>query len=89
MVNVDVTKISSKGQIVIPQDMRKDLKIGEKLVIIKKDHEFILKPVKDVGKNFLEDLDFAKKTLEALSRYEKGEFNEVEGDEFLAELEKW
>ncbi|MCK4492373.1 MAG: AbrB/MazE/SpoVT family DNA-binding domain-containing protein [Candidatus Altiarchaeales archaeon] len=89
MVNVNVTKLSSKGQIVIPQDMRKDFSVGDKFVIIKKGHQFILKPVNEVGKNFLEDLDFAKKTLEALKRYEKGEFREMEGVEFLAELEKW
>ena len=35
MTNVDITKISSKGQVVIPLDMREDLKEGEKLVIIK------------------------------------------------------
>ena len=45
-VNIDVTKLSSRGQIVIPQDMRKEFSVGEKFVIIKKDHQFILKPVR-------------------------------------------
>ena len=88
-VNIDVTKLSSRGQIVIPQDMRKDFSAGEKFVIIKKDHQFILKPVKEMEKTLLEDLDFAKKTMEALERYEKGKFREMEDEEFLAGLEKW
>lgn len=89
MINIDVTKLSSKGQIVIPQDMRKDFSVGDKFVIIKKDHQFILKPANEVGKNFLEDLDFAKETMKAIRRYDKGEFKEIEDEEFLADLEKW
>lgn len=89
MINVDVTKLSSKGQIVIPQGMRGDLSVGEKFVIIKSDHQFILKPLDELGKNFVEDVDFAKKTVEALLRYKKGRFREMGADKFVAELEKW
>lgn len=89
MLNVDVTKMSSKGQVVIPQDMREGINVGEKFVIIKNGHEFILKPVKDAAENFSEDVDFAKKTLAALERYGKGKFIEKSEDEFLSELEKW
>jgi AbrB family looped-hinge helix DNA binding protein len=35
MVEVAITKLSSKGQIVIPSHLRKDFKIGEELLIIK------------------------------------------------------
>ena len=31
---IDITKISSRGQVVIPKDMRKRFKEGENLVII-------------------------------------------------------
>jgi AbrB family looped-hinge helix DNA binding protein len=33
MINVAITKLSSKGQIVIPSEMRDDFSKGEKLVI--------------------------------------------------------
>lgn len=89
MINVDVTKLSSKGQVVIPQDMREGFNVGDKFVIIKKDRQFILKPVRELGGNFVEDLKFAKRTVEALERYEKGKFKETSGDKFLAELETW
>ena len=89
MINVDVTRLSSKGQVVIPQDMRGEFKVGDKFVIIKEGQQFILKPLQDLGKNFMEDLKFAKRTLEALGRYEKGNFKEAGGNEFLVELEKW
>ena len=40
---IDTTKMSSRGQVVIPLDMRKDIKEGDKLIIIRKDNEIILK----------------------------------------------
>lgn len=36
-----------------------------------------------------ENLEFAKRTEEALERWDKGEFNSLDGDKFLKELEKW
>jgi len=35
------------------------------------------------------DIEFAKKTLDALDRYEKSKFNELDEESFVAELEKW
>ena len=43
MIQIDTTKLSSRGQVVIPLEMRKDLKEGDKLIIIRRDDEIILK----------------------------------------------
>ncbi|MEK6840478.1 MAG: AbrB/MazE/SpoVT family DNA-binding domain-containing protein [Nanoarchaeota archaeon] len=40
---IDTTKMSSRGQVVIPLDMRKGINEGDKLIIIRKDDEIILK----------------------------------------------
>ena len=40
---IDTTKMSSRGQVVIPLDMREGIKEGDKLIVIKKDNEIILK----------------------------------------------
>jgi len=40
---LDTTKMSSRGQIVIPLEMRKDIHEGEKLIVIKKGNEIIIK----------------------------------------------
>ena len=61
-MEVAITKLSSKGQIVIPSEMRKNTPIGEKLFIIKNRNQWILKRVKDIDKNFEDDLKFAKRT---------------------------
>ncbi len=88
-MDVAITKMSSKGQVVIPAEMRKGIKAGEKLLIIENKDQLILKKVKDLDKNLEEDLEFAKRTQEALKKYEAGEFIEMDYDDFLDEVEKW
>ena len=61
-MEIALTKMSSKGQIVIPSELREDMKEGEQLIIIKNDHQLILKKVSTMDKNLKEDLEFAKRT---------------------------
>jgi len=89
MINIGVTKVSSKGQIVIPSEMRNDLKEGEELLIIKDEDRIILKKVNKLTEKMREDLEFAKRTEEAYKRHERGEFKKMSADKFLEELEKW
>jgi AbrB family looped-hinge helix DNA binding protein len=89
MINMDVIRLSTKGQIVIPASMRKDLNEGEELVIIKDGSRIILAKARHITEKMKEDLEFAKRTEEALERWDKGEFVSVDGDKFLKELEKW
>ncbi len=42
-----------------------------------------------ISKKLKEDLEFAKRTREAWKRYEKGEFKEMDYDDFLEEVKKW
>ena len=42
-MQIDTTKMSSRGQVVIPLDMRQDIKEGDKLIVIRKNDEIILK----------------------------------------------
>ena len=89
MVEISLTKISSKGQVVIPQEMRDKLKEGDKLVVIKNDGQIILKKMEDFNKNLQEDLEFAKRTEEAWKRYDRGEFISMDAENFLTEVKKW
>ena len=89
MANIGITRMSSKGQIVIPQDMRKNIKEGEKLVIIEGDEKLILKKASKMDENFQEDLEFARRTEEALKRIEAGEFISVDSENIFEEMDKW
>ena len=55
---IDTTKMSSRGQVVIPLDMRGDIKEGDKLIVIRKDNEIILK------KSIPESALWSEKSLE-------------------------
>ena len=72
MAELDITTMSSKGQIVIPSQMREGFQEGEKFVVIKAGKQLILKSVKDFDENIEEDLEFARRTEEAFEQYEKG-----------------
>lgn len=89
MDTINITKISSKGQVVIPKEMRKHLQEGDKLVVMKNKDQIILKKAEDFSKNIEEDLEFAKRTEEAWKSYERGEFKEMDFDDFIKEMKKW
>ena len=48
MDQIEITRLSSRGQVVISLDMRKDLKEGDKLLVIRKGDEIILKKPKKI-----------------------------------------
>jgi AbrB family looped-hinge helix DNA binding protein len=89
MVQVDTTKVSSKGQIVIPSSMRKDFNEGDTLLIIKDENTLLLRKTNNIGEKFKEDFEFAKRTEEAYRRHERGDFKKMSADKFLEELENW
>ncbi len=89
MVEIGMTKLSSKGQIIIPKEMRKKFKEGDKLVIISQGGKLILKKANKLDKNFQEDLEFAKRTENAYNRIEKGEYISIDSENLFEEMEKW
>lgn len=85
---ISITKMSSRGQVVIPLDMREGINEGDKLVVLRNDGQIILKKAENFGKNVEEDLEFARRTEEAWKSYDKGKFISQPVDEFLRDLEK-
>ncbi len=67
---IETVKVSSRGQVVIPENIRKGLNIkeGTKLVIIGKNKELIIK----LEKNFLKELEDNKEKQGWLALAEKG-----------------
>lgn len=88
-MEIALTKMSSKGQIVIPLEMRKEFKEGDRIVLIKEKRRIILKPIDELEEQLKEDLEFARRTEEAYKRHEKGDFIEMEWDDFVKEFNKW
>jgi len=88
-MDVAITKMSSKGQVVIPAEMRVNLHKGDRLLVFRNRDQIIMKNVNKLDKNFNEDIEFAKKTEEAWKRLQKGKRGKMEFDEFIAEMKKW
>ena len=88
-MDIAITKMSSKGQVVIPAEMRENIEEGEKLVVIKNKNQIILKKATDMDKELAGDIEFARRTEEAWKRIQKGEGMRMEFDEFIEEMKKW
>jgi AbrB family looped-hinge helix DNA binding protein len=89
MTEIEITRMSSKGQVVIPIEMRKDIKEGEKLLIIKSGNQIILKKANKMDEQMKEDIEFAKRTEEAWKEIESGKCTTMEVKDFLKEMKKW
>lgn len=87
-MDVAITKVSSKGQIVIPSNMRKDIEVGDQFLIIKQGNKFIMKKIKELAKDLKEELEFAQRVEKAWNMYEKGKFKSKPAEKFLEELNK-
>ena len=88
-MDLAITKMSSKGQIVIPSEMRKGIKEGEKLLIIQNDDQLIMKKASKLDSNLKEDLEFARRTDEAWKRIEEGTGIKMGFDDFIDQMKKW
>jgi AbrB family looped-hinge helix DNA binding protein len=87
-MDVAVTKVSSKGQIVIPSNMRKNIAVGDEFLIIKEDNKFIMKKINELAKDLKKELVFAQRVEKAWNLYEKRKFKSSSAKKFLEELEK-
>ena len=88
-MEVAITKMSSKGQVVIPAEMREDIPEGEKLIIIQNNGQLIMKKANKLEENLKDDLEFARRTEEAFRRIENGEGIKMGFDKFIDEMKKW
>ena len=86
----EFTRISSKGQLVIPGNIRKELKIKEGDVFATMCHKNGLIILKKMENPLLEeDLLILKEVEEAWNEIETGKFKKMKKEEFLKELDKW
>ena len=83
---METTKLSTKGQIVIPEEMRKGLEAGTPFIVTRSEDLIILKKVEGLTEE-------EKKEMEELNKIWK-EIDEGKGislskEEFLKEMNAW
>ena len=82
-----IAKVSTKGQIVIPSSLRKEIHKGDEFLMVQDDGRMILKNLKNLAADLRNDFIFAEKVEEAWQEYDKGEFIKKDKDQFLRDLQ--
>jgi len=94
-MDMDITKLGERGQVVIPLDMRNHLKLkaGMKMLVIEEGGKLIFQPTNKIKQNIAErireDIIDSRIAEKRLKEMESGEFIRQDADEFLKELEEW
>ena len=81
-----IAKVSTKGQIVIPNALRGNIRTGDEFLMIKDNGRIILKNMKNLASDLKNDFVFAEKVEKAWQGYDKGKFENKPKDDFLKEL---
>ena len=91
-MEVEISRMTERGQVTIPQEFRQKLKLkkGAKILFFKEDGKLILEPMNRMNlKKLKEDLEFARRTELAWKDLDKGESITQSADEFLNDMKKW
>ena len=78
--------MSTKGQIVIPENLRENLEVGTPFVVTRKDNLIILK---NVGGLTHEEIEEMKELGKIWGEVEAGEAVTLDKEEFLKEMNAW
>tara|TARA_Y100000310_G_scaffold344346_2_gene456639 strand:- start:32577 stop:32828 length:252 start_codon:yes stop_codon:yes gene_type:complete len=83
---VEITKLSTKGQVVIPEKLRDDIEVGEAFIVSKKGDLLVLKKVKNLTKEEIKELEELQKIWKEIDEGKSKTFTEKE---FLKDMETW
>lgn len=88
-MRIELTKISSKGQVVIPQDIREKMNLeeGETLSVSMQNNLIVLKKMENNLEK--EDLETLAEIKEAWKEIAEGKFRKMKSEDFLKEIETW
>lgn len=88
-MSMELTKLSSKGQVVIPGSVRKKLELseGEVLAVSSKDNMIVLKKIENLTEE--EDLRTFSEIKKSWKEIAEGKFKKMKSKDFLKEISKW
>ena len=83
---MEITKLSTKGQIVIPETYRKNFEVGSSFVVSKINEMIVLKPIKGLTKKEEKEL----KELNVIwNEIDSGKADKYSEEEFFKSMKKW
>lgn len=83
---METTKLSTKGQIVVPENIRKGIEVGTAFTIIRQENLIILKQIKGLTEDEKAELDELNKIWKEI---DSGECKSYTTKEFFSKLKEW
>ena len=83
---MEITKLSTKGQIVIPEDIRVNLAVGTPFTVTRKDDLIILKKVEGLTE---EDKKEIKELNNIWKDIDEGKCESYTEEEFFKKMKEW
>ncbi len=90
-MDIEIVRISSRGQFVLPLSFRKRFGIqrGEKMVLVEENGMMVLKPIRQMKENMEDEIYLMRRAAEAWTEIEKGSSKKMGKAKFLKELSAW
>ncbi len=90
-MDIEIVKISSRGQFVLPLSFRKRFGIqrGEKMVLVEENGMMVLRPVRQMKESMEDEIYLMRKAARAWAEIEKGSSKKMGKAAFLKELSAW
>jgi len=83
---MEITKLSTKGQVVIPEGVRSGLEVGTAFNVVRKDNLIILKKIEDLTEDEIKEIDELNKIWKDI---DEGKCKSYEQEEFFESMKKW
>lgn len=83
---MEITKLSTKGQVVIPEKLRNDLSEGTAFIVTRQRNMIILKKVEGLTKEEIEEMKELDKIWEEI---DNGECESYSVEEFFKKMKEW
>ena len=83
---MEITKLSTKGQIVIPENFRRDMEVGTPFVVTKQDDLIILKKVGGLTEQEMAEM---KELDEIWKEIDAGNCESYAVQEFFEKMKEW
>ena len=83
---MNITKLSTKGQIVIPEEIRRDIETGTAFIVSRQNDLIVLKPVDGLTKQEIQEMKELDKIWKDI---DSGECESYTVTEFFDKLTEW
>ena len=83
---MEITKLSTKGQIVIPEKIREGIEVGTPFSVTRKDNLIILKSVKGLSEKEKKELEELNEIWKEIDESKCDTYSE---EEFFKKLKEW